>query len=229
MNNITQKTVYLLAMFMALFSASSFASVVISGTRVIYPQNEKEVTVKITNAGKSPVLVQSWIDDGDVNSRPDNIKVPFILTPPINRIDSSNSQTLRISYTGTNLPEDRESVFWLNVLEIPQTAKIENRLQVAFRSRIKLFYRPAGLQGLASDAAKNLTWSRQGNTLVANNKSPYFVSLVSIEMNKSSIEGEMVPPFGTHSFPLKNTQSGKALSYQYVNDWGAVNTQNKQL
>ncbi|HBA9701628.1 TPA: fimbria/pilus periplasmic chaperone, partial [Escherichia coli] len=32
------------------------ASIVISGTRIIYPENEKEITVKVSNPGKLPVL-----------------------------------------------------------------------------------------------------------------------------------------------------------------------------
>lgn len=66
----------------ALFSMTGQASVVISGTRVIYPADAKEVSVKINNGGPSPVLLQSWIDNGDVNAKPSAIKVPFVLTPP---------------------------------------------------------------------------------------------------------------------------------------------------
>lgn len=97
----------------------TFASVVISGTRVIYSSEAKDVTVKLNNVGKAPVLIQSWIDDGDMTVKPENIRVPFILTPPINRVDPGKGQTLRLSYTGAALPMDKESVFWLNVLEIP--------------------------------------------------------------------------------------------------------------
>lgn len=56
-------------------------SVVISGTRVIYPATEREVTVKMENKGSSPVLIQSWVDNGDQNSTPDTAKAPFLLTP----------------------------------------------------------------------------------------------------------------------------------------------------
>lgn len=44
------------------------AGVIISGTRVIYNENEKEVTVKISNEGKVPVLIQNWIDTGNVDA-----------------------------------------------------------------------------------------------------------------------------------------------------------------
>ncbi|MBC3232133.1 fimbria/pilus periplasmic chaperone, partial [Serratia fonticola] len=73
---------------LALFSTHALASVVISGTRVIYPSDAKEVSVKISNVGPSPVLLQSWIDSGDANAKPSAIKVPFVLTPPMNRVEA---------------------------------------------------------------------------------------------------------------------------------------------
>ncbi|WP_219367204.1 fimbria/pilus periplasmic chaperone, partial [Enterobacter chuandaensis] len=35
-----------------------------------------------------------------------------------------------------------------------------NQLQLAFRTRIKFFYRPDGLKGTPGDAAKGLTWTQ---------------------------------------------------------------------
>ncbi|HCN97077.1 MAG TPA: fimbrial chaperone, partial [Leclercia sp.] len=40
------------------------ADIVISGTRIIYPQVAKDVTVNLQNRGDKPLLVQSWLDDG---------------------------------------------------------------------------------------------------------------------------------------------------------------------
>ncbi|MFP2405367.1 molecular chaperone [Enterobacter ludwigii] len=208
------------------------ASVVVNGTRVIYLGSEKETTVKVSNAGKSPVLIQSWIDKGEVNDKPENIQVPFILTPPIGRIDPNKSQTLRLSYTSSPaLPEDRESVFWLNVLEIPPVTKdmSPNHLQIAFRTRIKLFYRPAALSDKtkAIKAAKDLRWSFSGNKLTAVNDSPYYVSLVSVKINNNVIDGEMVPPKGNYAFVVNGKtalNSKTKISYEFIDDWGAVQT-----
>ncbi|WP_251677901.1 fimbria/pilus periplasmic chaperone [Escherichia coli] len=66
----------------------------------------------------------------------------LLLPPPINRVDPGKGQTLRVTFTDLPLPTDRESVFWLNVLEIPtryEPKSNDNYLQVAFRTRIKLF------------------------------------------------------------------------------------------
>lgn len=218
----------------AALSLPAAASVIVNGTRVVYAGGEREVAVRLTNTGTLPVLVQSWIDDGDVNATPDRIRTPFTLTPPVNRINANKSQTLRISYTGSPaLVQDRESVYWLNVLEVPALKKNEkdNRLQVAFRTRIKLFYRPAALadRAKASEAADRLTWSVAGSTLTASNASPYFVSLVSVSVkgagNRGSVEGEMVPPKGRQTFTLPagvRAGAGTVLTYEYVNDWGAL-------
>lgn len=209
------------------------AGVIISGTRVIYNENEKEVTVKISNEGKVPVLIQNWIDTGNVDAKPENIQVPFVLTPPVFRIEPEKSQSLRIRFTGaTALPKDKESIYWLNVLEIPPNAntEVDNKLQIAYRSRIKLFYRPDALKDKigAINAAEGLQFSITGNKLKAINNSPYFVSLVSITLadnEKKPIDGEVVPPLGQHEFTLPNGVSaklGSKIVYRYVNDWGAM-------
>lgn len=210
---------------LSLSSASSMASAVISGTRVIYPSDSKEVSVKITNNGPSAILLQSWIDNGDLDARPSSIKVPFVLTPPMNRVDAGKGQTLRISYAGGALPMDKESVFWLNVLEVPAKNKAkaeDNTLQMAFRSRIKLFYRPAGLQGNANDAAKAVTWSARGSKVEATNPTPYYVSFVNLRVNGKSVDGAMVAPRSSMMINLPGN-TGSKINGLYVNDYGAVN------
>lgn len=214
----------------------SNASVIINGTRIIYHENDKEVTVKLTNKGNDPVLVQSWIDNGDINNSPDNIQVPFDLSPPINKLDGNKSQTLRLSYSGDNLPKDKESVFWFNALEIPQTkaTAASNRLQIAYRTRIKLFYRPDGLPESPIVAANSVSWTRTSEGLIAKNNSPYFISLVditySVSGKKRIIDGDMLAPFESHSFSIENKKDViNNIEYSYINDWGAVHSKMYKL
>lgn len=216
---------------LALFSTHSLASIVINGTRVIYPSDQKEVSVRLDNTGNSPVLIQSWLDTGDINAKPAAIKVPFILSPPINRVEGGKGQTLRISYSGGALPMDKESVFWLNVLEVPtkkQAKSDENYLQMAFRSRIKVFYRPAGLAGNANDAAQAVTWSVKGSSLQAFNPTPYYVSFVSLTVNGKKIEGEMVAPRSALTLAIP-ANKGNTVSGEFVNDYGAINSFNAEI
>jgi hypothetical protein len=60
----------LTAVALALCMVGAHASVVINGTRVIYPSDEREVTVKLSNEGSLPALVQAWLDDGDPRALP---------------------------------------------------------------------------------------------------------------------------------------------------------------
>ncbi|EOS95793.1 fimbria/pilus periplasmic chaperone [Erwinia tracheiphila] len=207
-----------------LFSPVLSASIVVNGTRVIYPSSAREISVKMTNMGKRPLLIQSWIDDGDMTAKPENIRVPFVLSPPFNRVDAGKGQTLRISQTDPDLPEDRESVFWLNILEIPAknpTMEEKNSLQMAFRTRIKFFYRPEKLAGDPSDSIKMLKWQQRGTQLVASNPTPYFVSLANLMVNDQKVEGEMVAPFQSQSFHI-NGQAGDKITGEFINDFGAL-------
>ena len=100
----------------ALFTFSAQANVVIIGTRVIYPQDQKNIIVKLENNGKNAALVQAWLDTGDQNADPKNIKTPFIITPPVSRVEAKSGQSLRITYTGSqSLPQDRESLYYFNL------------------------------------------------------------------------------------------------------------------
>ncbi|WP_186038130.1 fimbria/pilus periplasmic chaperone [Burkholderia gladioli] len=213
------------------------ASVVIGGTRVIYGASEPEVTIKLSNEGQAPALVQSWVDAGDVKSAPSTTKVPFVVTPPISRIDPSKSQTLRIVYTGEPLPKDRESVFWLDVLEVPpkpSAAEADmNRIQLAFRSRIKLFYRPDNLKGKSADAPSQLAWRLtqvDGKpALEARNPTPYYVSVIGVTLQSgarkaTADDSGMIGPGETHAFPLSGDAleaAGASVHYTTLNDYGA--------
>ena len=224
---------------------ASHASVVIGGTRVIYNAKDRETTVKLTNEGKVPALTQAWLDNGDPKAAPSAINVPFTVTPPVARIDPGKGQTLRIIYTGEPLPQDKESVFWLNVLEIPPKPSGDeidaNKLQLAFRTRIKFFFRPAGLKGEPGEAPARLVWrlaqSGKQPALEARNPTPYHVSIVAVEVSgggrtAKSEDGVMVGPGETKLFPLKGEVTsgpGSKVRYHALNDWGGSNDGDAQL
>lgn len=228
---------FLLLLFSGLlFNATSvLAGIVINSTRVIYPEEKSEVTVRLESENDYPSLVQSWIDSGNKDESIKKIKVPFLLLPPITRIEPHQGQTLRINYLGEGfaLPADRESVFWLNVLDIPprSSGKAENLLQMAIRTRIKLFFRPQALKDISSaDAAEKVIWRRvnvdKKALLEADNRSPFYVSITSVEATSGNrtfnAEGKMIAPFSkaTYAFDDNNLSVSK-FKYFYINDYGA--------
>ncbi len=219
----------LLTALMCLPCAHALAGVVINGTRVIYPAQAREVTVQVSNDGQAPSLVQAWVDNGDPEQTPDSSDAPFMLTPPIARVEPGRSQALRLIFSGGELPSDRESLFWLNVLDVPPTPEQaegdeQNFLQVAFRSRLKLFYRPQGLEGYANSAPAVLRWTLAGGKLRVENPTPFHVTLAEIHVVAGGVEttiddkGQMVPPL--QSLDLDVPAATNAVRFSSINDYG---------
>ncbi|KRG69437.1 pilus assembly protein PapD [Stenotrophomonas terrae] len=206
----------------------AIASVVIGGTRVIYPAQSREITVQLSNIGEAPSLVQAWIDSGDPEQTAENADAPFMLTPPIARVEPGRNQALRVMFAGSGLPTDRESLYWLNVLDMAPSPKngdeTQNYLQVAFRSRVKLFYRPEGLPGTANEAPTKLRWSRSGTQLHVDNPTPYYVTFAEIHALSNGAsklvddKGKMVGP--EQQLSLDVGQSVEQVRFITINDYG---------
>ncbi|CAB3756035.1 pilus assembly protein [Burkholderia sp. MSh2] len=238
MNWRMPKSLAALALCATVWAQCAQASVVVTGTRVVFPGESREVTVRLMNDGNSPALVQAWIDTGNAKESPEQIVVPFALTPSMFRLDPGKGQSLRVLYAGEPLPADRESLFWLNVLEVPP--KVEgnddaNRIQLAFRSRIKMMYRPAGLPGSAANAADQVSWtivSKQdgrGVALKATNAGPYVVNLGAIELEaegrKYVLQPGFIRPQDSATFDVQELGAVPAratVDYSIIDDWGAI-------
>jgi chaperone protein EcpD len=224
---------------LCLYVPGARASVVIGGTRVVFPASPGEVTVRLSNTAAHPALVEAWIDDGDVQSTPETANAQFLITPPLFRMEAHKDQSLRILHVAgaRPLPEDRESLFWLNVLEIPPKPSDEaagrNTLQFAIRSRLKLFYRPARLPGDPLKAPARLTFKTisdgEGAALEVHNPTPYYITLsrISLGAGGKPIPGAegMVAPFATLRLPLKSgahaPAAGTSIVFTTINDYGA--------
>lgn len=240
MNKYLRSLMVVVATFSLFASAHSQASVVIGGTRMVYPADDREITVKLTNEGSRPALVQVWLDQGDETSTPDTADVPFTVSPPIFRMDADKGQAVRIVHTRQPMPSDRESLFWINVLEVPPKAENSddrNLLQFAFRTRIKLFFRPNGLPGDAASAPPRLSWKLvpaadgKGHALQVSNPTAFHVSFAQVALKQAgqSLGGQgggMVAPQGTALFPLKDVSQIAAdaqAEFTVINDYGALN------
>lgn len=199
----------------------------LGSTRVIYDGSKKEATITVINsAANAPFLAQSWVTEYSQN-KAQLAKAPFMVTPPLYRQDQGKN-VLRIIRTGGQIPDDRESVFWLNVKAIPAQSKAnqgKNALQFAYVMRIKLFYRPASLSGNTEKAAEQLTFSRQGNTLVAKNTTPFYVTFNKLSVGGKEIKDAstlMVPPFGEQRYTVQSGISGNQVSFLALNDFGGL-------
>lgn len=202
------------------------AGVMLGGTRIILGQKDREASISIRNTGAAPYVVQAWIDAGDGKS-----KTPLLVTPPLSRLDPGMENILRIMRVGGSLPADRESVFWLNVKEIPERSSEENVLQIAVRSRIKVFYRPDNLPGKAGESRAQLKWTidaadanGHGAVLRIENPTAYAVTFtaLSVDGGKQTINADMLLPFGSASYPLTGFDTPRAarIGFTTLNDYG---------
>ncbi|MGP0011664.1 MULTISPECIES: fimbria/pilus periplasmic chaperone [Pseudomonas] len=239
-----------LATLTLIASVTVQASVIITGTRVVYPANQKEMSIRFENKNQKPALVQVWLDSGDEEVTPEQAKVPFIATPPIFRMEPDKQQVVRLAYTGEPLPKDRESLFWLNMLEVPPKApnsEQSNQLQLAFKTRIKVFFRPQGLPYEAVQATEKLLWklvkTEQGLALEVHNPTPYHLNFDSVDLlaagqRHAKPVGEtaaqnMVNPQASNRFPLPSLKSapsaGAQVEFQVIDDYGARHTHKVQV
>lgn len=217
-----------LALLLSSYLPSADASMVIDGTRIIFSGDKRDCRPG-HQYGETPSYA-GLVDDGRVQNQPEKDAAPFIVLPPIVRIEPGKGQSWRLVFNGSRLPQDRESLFWFNLLDIPpepKNGKTDNYLQLAIRSRIKLFYRPAGVAAEKIAAEKALSWALAptGNGLRVSNASARYITIDSITLNGKKHAAGMVAPFSS----LEIAPKGVALrtlpakfSFTTINDYGAV-------
>lgn len=228
----------------ALLSPLAQASVVMTGTRVIYPGEAREKTIQLTNEDDHPNLVQVWVDKGNARSTVETADAPFVVTPQIFRMEPHVGQMVRLVFTGEGLPQDRESVFYLNFSQIPAIkAKDQdaNKLVLMFGNRLKLFYRPKGLPGRPEDLAGQMRFTRvsdsSGQHVQVDNPTAYHAVVRSASLQGTDkpctlASAVMVPPLSQArwNLPAGCADAGTGqLKLVLVNDFGADAASDIQL
>ena len=228
-------------LFALLFHPAAWGAVSLNATRLIMKYGDKEATVRVQNEARYPVLIQGWIDTANRQVSLEEMKVPFVITSPMFRLGPEATQTMRLLFTGAKgtLPEDKESVFWLNIQEVPPNAfveKGENHMQISFCTRIKLFFRPASIpqntERLHEQLLFRLVQDNNRPVLQIENPTAIHISVLEIILGNAddplmqiAPKEEMIAPFGTVRLPLSRTDKnldGALLTYFFINDFGAV-------
>lgn len=197
------------------------AGVIINGTRLVYQGDKKESSIGLSNPDTMDYLVQSWVDASGKNQA----KAPFLITPPLFRLNAKEDNVLRVVRTGGNLLGDRESMYWLNIKAIPSSKQVAgmNTLQIAINTRIKLLYRPSAVKGKPEDEGDKLQWHIEGSDLVVNNPTPFYMNFQNVTLNGHKIEKATfaVPETETH-FALPARTGGTTLAWSIITDYGSV-------
>ncbi|MFZ5959999.1 molecular chaperone [Pseudomonas knackmussii] len=214
----------LVALIVSIFAGESVAGVIIGGTRLVYDAGKREASIRVaTPEGESlPYLIQSWVEVGEGRSE----KSGFIITPPLFRLDPGQESAIRVVRMDDSLPRDRESLFWLNIKSIPASEQTEqNQLLIAVKSRLKLFYRPRDLPGTAVEAFRKLKYSTSAGSLLIDNPTPYYVTLISLRVNEEhrfEKPGIMIGPHEIYRFQLPAGVVVKQVGWKVVNDFGGT-------
>lgn len=216
-----KKILTLLAfIFIGVGHAFANSGIALSGTRLIYNSDANQTSINVINTDSKPFLIQSWVTaTPKSNAKEDSL---FITTPPLFRLEGDSTNSVRVVYVGNSLPQDRESVYWLNIKAIPSADKKDsNQLIIAVKSQIKLFYRPMGLPGNSLEAYQHIKFTEKSGKLVINNPTAYYVSFNKINVNGSNLkEAIMAAPFSEQTVNIKATV-GQTITWNAISDYGA--------
>ncbi|MDZ5641679.1 fimbria/pilus periplasmic chaperone [Enterobacter sp. A103] len=208
-----------------LISVPTFAEggVSVQGTRIIYPQNAKEQTVRVSNSSTTAsFLVQSWVEDAHGKKSDD-----FVVTPPLFLSTPGRENTLRLLFTGASLPQYKESLYYFVTKQIPSEDKKElegkNILKVALATRIKLFVRPDDLAVAREDAPSLLSFTHVSSGLDIYNPTPYYLTLTHLNANGHALNDIMVNP-NEHSYE-KAPADVNMVVLKSLDDYGAETKQ----
>ncbi len=186
-----------------------------------------EVSLEVRNAGKAETLLQTWLSDarGGDDTPPDQRRsLPFVVTPPLSRLAVDGRQALRILYHGSGMPQDRESLMHLYVLEVPRREEGHRQLNIAVRQRINVFYRPQGLAGDPAETARVFQAASKAGVLKINNPTPYYASLEAVRLDGIPLERYvLLAPGGQVELTLPGRISSfmqHRLLYNALTDYG---------
>lgn len=231
---------YLIISFFALFNIYSYAGVLANKSRIIFDSNQEPQTLLIANTNEYPIVVQTWVDNG--NGSPLSV-VPIIVTPSTFRLEPKQTQVLKL-YNLNEQDIKSELVYWLNLYEIPpKDTNIANshipKVDLAMNTQHKIFIRPSHLGAFPSDIEKYLTFKviqEDGQSILqVKNASNFHISFTEIclssKENKdcnNSVKQEMdmmLKPTDTRNYMLEYTTSKMSFSkvtYLLIDDSGRI-------
>ncbi|WP_449556085.1 fimbria/pilus periplasmic chaperone [Huaxiibacter chinensis] len=201
------------------------AAVALDRTRVVVEGGTVATTLNIRNEStKLPYLAQGWIE----NEAGEKIQSPLMVVPPLQRMEPDSRGQMKVQPlpAAASLPQDRESLFYFNLREVPPKSGEANTLQLALQTRVKLFYRPKGLEIDSNVPAPQLkmTLKKNGDQYVAVNPTPYYITLSAagrdVKHNVAEFEPVMVAPKSEAPLKLGVGQVGTKPVLTYINDYG---------
>ncbi|MBM3062461.1 fimbrial chaperone [Citrobacter braakii] len=181
-NNKLRK--FFISASLLLFTASSHAAFVLNSTRYVFDEKRENISVQVDNQSTQEYGGQIWIENQDQNDK----NVYFVPSPTFFKVADQHKQILRILKINDALPKDKESLFWINIQEIPKAPKDGvNALSIALHTQVKMIYRPDILKDKRENAEKNIKLINDESSTVLFNDSPYYFALINVKQNGKNV------------------------------------------
>nr|WP_227658080.1 fimbria/pilus periplasmic chaperone [Enterobacter cancerogenus] len=205
------------------------AALTVDRSRLVMNEEEKSISVNVTNRNeRDPYLAQGWMED----EKEQKLSGPLMVLPPVQRVEAGGKTLVRIQPLAdiSDLPKDRESVFYFNLREIPPKSDKPNVLMLAMQTRLKVFWRPASLKvdpmADTVPGTEKLTLTKQDNQYVVHNPTPYHFSFVEVRPSLNAkgladFEPVMVAPKSTATLKPAVSALGSSPVLMFVNDYGS--------
>lgn len=227
-----RKSLFVCSNFLFVLLAGGYpaeAVVNLSATRVVFNKGEANASISLVNDADYPVMVQAWIDNGEPQGSPQTANTAFVVLPPIFRLAPREQRTLRLLSSGKGLAQDRESLYWLNVYEVPPTMPVQShplqsgeKVVLAFRTQLKVLWRPPEVEKLSKEDGDKLQFKLSGKTWRVVNPGPRNISLSEVTLAEYSVSGIMIKPYSEQPLFTINhaVLPSSEIKFTVINDEG---------
>ena len=226
---VKKMTLFKKVIFVVLLSgvmSQAYAVLGLDRTRIIFNEEDGGVSVVIENQDSaSSFLAQTWIE------KPNGEKLnnSLVALPFLQKLSSKQKKQIKITYMeGQNLlPQDRESLLYFNLLGIPPQGKESSVVQFTIQSRLKLFYRPKGIEykmPAGNDFRRDLLVTKQGGNIKLTNPTPFNIIITNLNVDQrkdSDFPETIVAPFSDSVVKLKNP-AWNSFHIGYIDDFGGL-------
>lgn len=190
-------------------------------TRLVVDEGKTSVGFGLRNHYERSILASAHVTNFDGTPT-----TAFAVSPGIFQVKPKGTTKGQVILTEA-LPQDRETVFWLNVRTVLSKDKQQvieedesSTLTIAMAQRIKVFYRPKAVSEKCEDAAKSLTFKTMGNELIVENPSTVSVSVTEIVTGEHNQRiADTVMPKSKKTWRLE-IPLNKDSTFTYIDEYG---------
>lgn len=224
---------YIFVLFVS-FTFNANAAFVLNSTRYIYDEDMSSISVDIKNESDDNYGGYISIEkDGIIDEKVNSNSVLVVPSPPVFKVSKNSRQKVKLKIINQDrLPSDRESLFWINVQEIPiYENEIENNsLSLAMNVKVKLIYRPKQLEKNRISAESHVRFVHEDGQVKLVNNTPYIfaitnVSIDGVEIKKLSQDTlnslSKFMPYSEVTIAKKIFTPPSTIAFTAIDDWGS--------